>query len=286
MRRVGLAWLLLAAPMCTPDASREAYLKAERQRQALAAENLAMGLETKAAESGRPYLIFDLDRREVRTRVSGVPLRSTSITWWTRRPRARACCGAYELTDAAEEIELFESDSLKVATPDTVAPVAPPDSGKAVADSADSARTDSAGGAAKKSPASPTGTAGLAPVDAPPNVASIRIRLEDGLSLWLHGEYPRATGLDSLRTRGRTWLRILPSLAATQDYHLFLPAHEIGWIQAVASESTWVLLLDCPAWIRSESRRMAESEEEASAPQSPPRADRPSTRSRAAKQQR
>jgi hypothetical protein len=199
---------------------------------------------------------------------------------------AKACCGAYTLAADAEEIELHEPGSQQVAAPDTVASVAPPDSGKATADSADSARTDSAGGTAKKSSASPTVTASEAPVDAPRNVASIRMELEDGMSLWLHGEYPKATGLDSLRTRGQTWLRILPSLAATRDYHLFLPAHEIGWIQAVASESTWVLLLDCQAWARSESRRMAESEEEASAPQSPSRADRPSSRSRAAKQQR
>jgi hypothetical protein len=189
------------------------------------------------------------------------------------------------LTDDAEEIEFCEPDSLQAVAPDTTMVIAArPDSGKAVADSIDSAGTDSTRGKAKKSPA--PGAVGEAPVDAPRNAASIRIRLEDGLSLWLHGEYPRATALDSLRTRGRTWLRILPSLAATQDYHLFLPAHEIGWIQTVASESTSVLLLDCQVWIRSESRRMAESEEEASAPQSPSRADRPSTRSRATKQQR
>lgn len=286
MRTRWWVWVLLAASGCTPDQTREAYLRAERQRQFLLAEHQALTLETRPVESGRAYLVFDLDRREVRARVSGVPLRSAGISWWTRRPMAKACCGVYTLTADAEEIELNEPDSLQVAAPDTTAPAAAvSDSGKAEADSVDSARTDSAGGAGK-TPAQPSGTAGEAPVDAPRNVASIRMELEDGVSLWLHGEYPKATGLDSLRTRGQTWLRILPSLAATQDYHLFLPAHEIGWIQAVASESTWVLLLDCQAWARSESRRMAESEEEASAPQSPSRADRPNARSRAAKQQR
>lgn len=276
MRAAGIAGLLMTLAACAPDPNREAYLDAEADRQALEAQNRALELEARVIGAGRAYLIFDLDHREVRTRVSGVPLRSAGITWWTRRPRAQACCDAFQLVTPAEEIR---QEGLPVAVAvDTLGPELP-DSAQVAADSA---AVDSAA-QGQLAPPQP----GVVPVpeglpDARDDVAAIRLDLDGGLSLWLHGEYPQATRMDSLRTRGRTWLRLLPSIAATEDYHLFLPAHEVGWIQSVASESTWVLLLDCQSRVGSESRQMVEPEEEAPALQDPPKTDQPGPQPRAA----